>query len=96
MLKDKVLKIAELHKEIRNLLDEASNETTTKHGVYWCLDSSFAWGEKQDVCETAKALGVFAVTADRNCYEYPTETYFMVDGIKFYTLNSKEESEVVK
>ena len=46
MLKDKVLKIAELHKEIRNLLDEASNETTTKHGVYWCLDSSFAWGEK--------------------------------------------------
>ena len=57
-------------------------------------DDCFHWGSKQDVEETAAALGVETITKDLNSADYPTRTYFILEGAEFYSLN--KESEVAK
>ena len=94
MLKEKALEIARLNKQITGLLKEINKEKDD-HRFYQCYENCFSWGSKQDVLDTAAALGVETTTKDRKGdRSFPTKTYFMYNGAEFYHLN--EESEVVK
>ena len=59
MTKDKILKIAELHKQIKQLVYELNfEEMVSDNGVDWvCLDM-FSFGGREDVYNMAKILGV--------------------------------------
>ena len=97
MTKDKILKIAELHKQIKQLVYELNfEEMVSDNGVDWvCLDM-FSFGGREDVYNMAKILGVEVKKKEFDIdkkYEYRYKTYFVYDGLEFYCLNKTEEGE---
>lgn len=93
MVQDKILKIVELHKEIKKLVDEMNDETISDRGVYWSLFDAFSLGGREDIYNAARALNIEAETVKRDRDIYPTETRFTIGGLKFYCLNTAKESE---
>ena len=86
MLKDKILEIVELHKQIRKLISEINDISISEDGAYWCLPESISLG-KEDIESVSKDLNIESEILLRDCPTYPSEIALKIGGVKFYSLN---------